>query len=74
MHLFYVKILGEKNDSEILYNLNYGALSCIDYHPHEHMLALSFWDESIPVHVYIYEETGIYHNSLFSLYRMHNHY
>lgn len=36
----------------MLYDLNYGSISSIEYHPHEHMLALSFWEEGVPVHIY----------------------
>lgn len=53
-------MLGHKSINEILYYENYGAPSCIDYHPYEHMLALSFWDEGVAVHVYTYEETGMF--------------
>lgn len=52
------KSLCNNSDSELLYDLNYEALSCIDYHPHEHMLASSFWDEGAPVYIYINEELG----------------
>lgn len=42
----------------IAYNLNYGYIACLEYHPHEHMLAFCFWDDAVPIHIYLYELNG----------------
>ncbi|XP_054708765.1 jouberin-like isoform X2 [Uloborus diversus] len=35
-----------------------GRLSSIDYHPFYHMLAVGSWEENMPIHLYIHDQTN----------------
>ncbi|XP_035227420.1 jouberin-like [Stegodyphus dumicola] len=38
--------------------VNAGCFSCIDYHPYEHMMAISSWEDSIPLYLYVNDEVS----------------